>query len=82
MNLLIKFTDSSNSFTTGVEYGRLLERFEKGVKVIDNNGFPIHLVNKDIIISTCNEFGYIPFFGEIYYNEWIDFKAIKNNNLN
>jgi hypothetical protein len=82
MKLIIKFTDTSNSFTAGVEYGRLLERFEKGIEVIDNNGFPIHLSNKDVIILTCNYFGYAPIFGDNYYNEWIDFKAIKLNNLN
>lgn len=82
MKLFIKFIDKSNSFTLGCEYGRLLERFEKGIEVIENNGFPIHLKNKEIIISTCNQFGYIPIFGETYFDEWIDFKAIKNNNLN
>ena len=82
MELLINFTDKSNSFTLGCEYGRLLERFEKSVDIIDNNGFPIHLENKDVLISTCNKFGYIAFFGDIYYNEWIEFKAIKNSNLN
>jgi len=82
MNLLIKFTDTSNSFTLGCEYGRLLERFEKGIEIIDNNGLPIHLANKDVFIYTCNEFGYMPFFGDIYYEEWVDFKAIKINNLN
>ena len=82
MDLLIKFPDASNSFTLGCEYGRLLERFEKGIEVIENNGFPIHLKNKEVIMSTCKVFGYTPIFGEIYYNEWVDFKAIKNNNLN
>lgn len=82
MNLFIKFTDQSESFVLGCEYGRLLERFEKGIEIIENNGFPIHLKNKELIIKTCNKFGYIPFFGEVYYNEYIDFKAVKSNNLN
>lgn len=82
MNLLIKFTDTSKSFTAGVEYGRLLDRFENGIEIIENNGFPIHLKNKEVIISTCNQFGYIPIFGNVHYEEWIDFKAIKNVNLN
>ena len=51
MELLIKFKDQSNSFTIGCEYGRLLERFEKGIDIIENNGFPIHLENKDVMIS-------------------------------
>ena len=79
MELLIKFKDQLNSFTIGCEYGRLLERFKKKTKIIENNGFPIHLENKDVMISTCNIFGYTPIFGEIFYDEWIEFKAIKNN---
>jgi len=82
MELLIKFKDTSNSFTLGCEYGRLLDRFERGIEIVDNNNFPIHLKNKEVVISTCNTFNYTPIFGEIYYDEWIDFKAIKNNNLN
>lgn len=82
MDLFIKFKDTSNSFAIGVEYGRLLERFEKGIEIIENNGFPIHLENKEIITTTCNQFGYTPIFGEIHFYEWIEFKAIKNNNLN
>jgi hypothetical protein len=82
MDLLIKFTDISNSFVLGCEYGRLLKMFEEGIEIIENNRFPIHLENKEVIISTCNHFGYTPFFGEIYYDEWLDFKAIKNNNFN
>lgn len=30
MNLLIKFPDQSQSFTYGVEFGRLLEKIERG----------------------------------------------------
>jgi hypothetical protein len=82
MDLMIKFTDPSNSFTLGCEYGRLLEKFEKGVTVIENNGFPVHLENKEVLISTCIKFNYIPLFGEVYFNEWVEFKAIKNDNLN
>jgi hypothetical protein len=82
MERIITFTDTSNSFTCGVEYGRLLERFEKGIEIIENNGFPVHFQNKEVLIKTCKEFGYTPFFGEIYYNEWIEFKAIKTNNFN
>lgn len=81
MELILKFTDQSESFTLGCEYGRLLENFEKGIEVVQNNGFPIHVKNKNIITFTCNEFGYTPIFGETY-NEWIEFKAIKTNNLN
>lgn len=82
MNLKISFTDQTESFVLGCEYGRLLERFEKGIEIIDNNGFPIHLKNKEIIIQSCKNFGYIAIFGEEHYNTYIDFKAIKNANLN
>lgn len=78
MKLLLKFTDESESFTLGCEFGRLLERFEKGVEIVENNGFPIHLKNKEIISKTCNEFGYIPIYGEVYFEDWIEFKALKS----
>lgn len=82
MELLIKFTDESNSFTLGCEYGRLLEKFEKGEAIVENNGFPIHIKNKEVILSTCKNFNYTPIFGNIFYDEWIEFKAIKITNLN
>lgn len=82
MELIILFKDQSESYVLGVEYGRLLDRFEKGIEIVENNGFPVHLKNKDVIISTCIRYNYTPFFGEEYYSEWIDFKAIKNNSFN
>lgn len=82
MDLVITFTDASNSFACGAEYGRLLAKFEKGEMVVENNGFPVHLQNKKVLISTCSHFGYTPIFGEVYYSEWVDFRAVKNDNLN
>lgn len=82
MKLIVKFTDPTNSFTLGCEYGRLLEKFENGISIVENNGFPVHLANKEVLVSTCIQFNYTPFFGDEYYNEWVEFKAIKNNNLN
>jgi len=82
MNIILSFTDQSKSFTYGVEYGRLLERFEKGVEVIENNNFPVSIENKEMLRNTCKAFDYTPVFGDNYYNEWIEFRAIKNSNKN
>jgi len=78
MNLLIKFPDSSTSFTYGVEFGRLLEKIERGDELIMNNGFPIRIENIDLLKETCLKFGYISIFGRKYFNEWIDFISIKS----
>lgn len=76
-HLFISFPDQSQSFTYGVEYGRILEKIERGDDVVMNNGFPVRIENKELIIATCNQFGYIPTFGKEYYDEWIEFLAIK-----
>jgi len=77
MELFISFPDASQSFTYGVEYGRLLEKLERGDQVIMNNGFPVRIENKELLIQTCHRLGYIPTFGQTYYNEWIEFLGIK-----
>ena len=77
MNLLIKFPDPSASFTYGVEFGRLLEKIERGDEVVKNNGFPVRIENKQLLVDTCKAYGYIASFGEEYYNEWIEFIGIK-----
>lgn len=82
MNLLISFPDSSQSFTYGVEFGRLLEKIERGDEVIKNNGFPVRIENKQLLTTTCKNFGYIAIFGQIYFNEWIEFLGIKKTNSN
>lgn len=81
MNLLISFPDQSTSFTNGVEYGRLLQKMEQGDEIISNNGFPVHVENRELITSTCKQYGYTPLWGELSYG-WIEFKAIKQINKN
>lgn len=76
MELLISFPDQSQSFTLGVEYGRILEKIEKGEEVVTNNGFSVRKENMELLIKTCNTFGYSCIFGTEYY-EWIEFTAFK-----
>lgn len=75
--LIISFSDQSNSFTYGVEFGRLLQKIEQGDDIVTNNGFPIRLENKKLIKDTCTHYGYIPIFVEINNDEWIDFIAMR-----
>jgi hypothetical protein len=75
--LIISFSDQSNSFTYGVEFGRLLQKIEQGDDIVTNNGFPIRLENKQLIKDTCEHYGYIPIFIEINNDEWIDFIAMR-----
>lgn len=77
--LLISFPDQSQSFTYGVEYGRLLERFEKGIPIINNNGLPIRIENFELIKTTCKVFGYVFVSFECGVDGWIDFEAIKRS---
>ena len=77
MKQLISFPDQSESFTYGVEYGRILEKIERGDDIVMNNGFPVRLENKELIEETCKIYGYIPTFGKIYFNEWVEFLGIK-----
>lgn len=78
MELKIKFYDSSPSFVYGVEYGRLLERFEKGLEVITNNGFPVRIENIDLLKDTCETYGYCFVTNKTSIDGWVDFTAIKN----
>lgn len=78
MELYIKFTDASPSFSHGVEFGRLLEKMERGDDSITNNGFPIRLENKELVKNACLKGGYIPVFGDTHFGEWIEFMGIKN----
>jgi hypothetical protein len=77
--LIIRFPDQSTSFTYGVEFGRLLEKMERGDDVVINNGFPIRKENVEVVKSTCVHYGYIPLFGEMYDNEWVEFTGIKQS---
>lgn len=75
--LLIRFPDQSKSFTYGVEYGRILEKMERGDDIVINNGFPIRVENKEVVYNTCIAMGYIPTFGHTHFDEWIEFIGIK-----
>ena len=75
--LIISFPDQSASFAYGVEYGRLLEKMERGDNIVMNNGFPVRLENRELIINTCLELGYVPTFGRTYFDEWVEFTGIK-----
>ncbi|WP_257657693.1 hypothetical protein [Parapedobacter lycopersici] len=77
MELFIKFTDSSESFTNGVEFGRLLNKMERGDENVSNNGFPCHIENMEVLESACLAYGYIPVWGKDHYGEWVDFMGIK-----
>lgn len=77
MNLLISFPDQSESFTYGVEFGRLLEKIERGDEVIKNNGFPVRIENRELLETACSLNGYIANFGKPYMNGWVDFIGIK-----
>lgn len=77
MNLLIKFPDQSQSFTFGVEYGRLLERIQRGDDPITNDKFPVRAENLELLKSTCSQYGYAAIFGEPYLDGWVDFIGIK-----
>lgn len=60
-----------------MEFGRILEKMERGDLEVKNNGFPVRLENKEIIENACKTLGYIPRFGKTHFDEWIDFLGIK-----
>ncbi|KAA0126419.1 hypothetical protein FY557_17360 [Chryseobacterium sp. SN22] len=77
MELLIKFPDQSQSFTSGVEYGRLYDRMQRGEDYVTNNGFPVRIENMQLLKDTADKLGYISRFGAEYFGEWIEFSASK-----
>jgi hypothetical protein len=77
MNLLIEFPDQSQSFAYGTEFGRLLEKIERGDEVIKNNGFPVRVENCSVLALACSLHGYIPTFSKPYMGGWVDFLGIK-----
>lgn len=81
-NLMIKFPDESESFCNGVEFGRLLEKMSNGEEVVSNYSFPVKIKNKKVILDACAYYGYVPLFGETYFNEWIDFTGVKKTSDN
>lgn len=78
--LFISFPDQSKAFTYGVEYGRLLEKMERGDELVKNNGFPVRVENQELIANTCRKFGYNAMFSECEIEGWVNFKAIKGVN--
>lgn len=78
--LHISFPDQSKAFTYGVEYGRLLEKMERGDHEVKNNGFPIRVENKALIAKTCDSYGYNAMFSECETEGWVNFKAVKGVN--
>lgn len=82
MDIIVSFADKDKGYTPGVELGRLLQKMEDSKNHIDNNGFPVRLENKKQLIDCCKHYNYIPVFGNVWFNEWVDFMAIKNNSLN
>lgn len=76
LSLEIKFSDQSASFTYGVEYGRLLEKMQRGDNIVLNYGFPVRVENKKLLEDTCKVKGYIPSFGKMWEG-WIEFVAIR-----
>lgn len=81
MNLVIKFNDKSSSFVNGYEAGLLAEKMNMGLSVVNNNGFPVHIKNMEVIKDICKYYNYIPIFGQTYFDEWIAFSAHKIINL-
>lgn len=80
LNLLIKFPDQSESFAYGVEFGRLLEKIERGDDPIQNNGFPVRIENKELLKDTCKQYGYVASFAACAIEGWINFIGIKKTN--
>lgn len=80
--LIISFTDQSNSFTNGVEFGRLIHKMEIGYSPIDNNNFPVHIENRKIINRACLYYNYLPIFSKCSVDGWIEFICIKGEAKN
>lgn len=80
--LLIRFTDQSESYTHGVEFGRILAKMEMGVNLVSNSGFPIREENKLVVIDACNSYDYIPKFANSEVEGWIYFTATKKEIAN
>lgn len=77
MDLLISFPNQSESFTHGVEFGRLLEKIERGDNAVQNNGFPVRAENVELLRDTCNKHGYVPTFADCVVEGWVNFLGIK-----
>jgi len=78
MELIISFTDQSESFTYGVEFGRLLNKMQNKESPIENDKFPVRVENRENIIRACKAYNYTPIFSECFVIGWVNFIAIKN----
>lgn len=77
MKLLLSFPDQSASYTHGVEFGRLLEKIERGDDPIQNNGFPVRVENKSVLVLACSLHGYTCTFSDSGVEGWSNFLGIK-----
>lgn len=77
MKLLLSFPDQSASFAHGVEFGRMLEKIERGDAVVQNNGFPVRVENVELLKYTCNKYGYLPIFGNSGVDGWVNFMGMR-----
>jgi hypothetical protein len=76
--LIVSFTDQSESFTYGVEFGRLLQKMEQGDENVTNNGLPVRVENKQVLIQACESYGYLPMFSDSSVpDEWLEFSSMK-----
>jgi len=79
MELVIKFPDKSQSFTNGVEFGRILQQMEEQKMIVSNSAFPLHKENERVVRDAAKVYGYrVTFIGE-HYGEWINFFAIRES---
>lgn len=82
MDLLIKFPDQSESFAYGVEFGRLLEKIERGDNPIQNNGFPVRVENVSVLALACSLYGYTCTLTNCEIEGWVNFIGIKKTMSN
>lgn len=75
-----RFSDQSESFINGIEYGRILQKMQDGLPIVDNDGIPIHEQNYDIIRRAAEYYGYNASFQKLAIDGWIGFKATKGIN--
>lgn len=88
-SLVIRFPDQSESFVHGYEAGRLAHKMALGDHKVENDGFPIHTANEEILRAMCQYFGYIPKFSpcivkcddpeepDMHFDGWLYFHADK-----
>jgi hypothetical protein len=78
MKLILSLSEKTPDFIEGMEVGRIYERMSKKEDPVTNDGFPIHICNKDVVMRLCKALGYVPLFGEEHFGEWIEFMGIRS----